>query len=280
MKIFLGVLENDVLGQDIGLSDVDPRRLAQGAWEEVVFVGESLCWLGRNMGLLQPDSSFTSERPPEKTSQSSDHSHASGSCGPTRTISPSTRSTLTNSMNSDLSMDGADDDTQTTVPSTAISMADPGETQRPRSTSECRAHSRRSPENRQTPLCIHEVDDPSFLVHEDERSMDDQCGSHRFRVDDAIDGLCAPDDTASSLCGYSSSPVGHAAQIVRYDGWIEEVDNDLEVQVFEESRAYNKRASVLPSRGSRARHVGNSASSIVRLAPLCYFLYEIASFRG
>ena len=45
MKIFLGVLESDVLGEDVGLSAVDPRRLAAGEWDEVVFVGEVLCWL-------------------------------------------------------------------------------------------------------------------------------------------------------------------------------------------------------------------------------------------
>ncbi|KAF8464812.1 hypothetical protein JB92DRAFT_3063844 [Gautieria morchelliformis] len=47
MKVFLGVLEDDVLQTDIGLSEIDPRRLAAGLWDEVVFVGETLCWLGR-----------------------------------------------------------------------------------------------------------------------------------------------------------------------------------------------------------------------------------------
>ena len=46
MKVFLGVLEDDVLQADIGLSEIDPRRLAAGQWKEVVFVGETLCWLG------------------------------------------------------------------------------------------------------------------------------------------------------------------------------------------------------------------------------------------
>lgn len=45
MKLFLGVLEHDVLGMDAGLSDVDPRRLARGEWEEVVYVAEVLCWI-------------------------------------------------------------------------------------------------------------------------------------------------------------------------------------------------------------------------------------------
>ena len=52
MKIFLGVLESDVLQEDVGLSEVDPRRLAAGEWGEVVFVGEILCWLGKTNGFI------------------------------------------------------------------------------------------------------------------------------------------------------------------------------------------------------------------------------------
>lgn len=52
MKIVLGVLEDDVLGVDVGLENVDPRRLAEGREEEVRYVGEVLCWLGRKTGYL------------------------------------------------------------------------------------------------------------------------------------------------------------------------------------------------------------------------------------
>lgn len=52
MKVFLGVLESDVIQEAVGLSDVDPRKLAVGEWDEVVFVGELLCWLGKKSGLL------------------------------------------------------------------------------------------------------------------------------------------------------------------------------------------------------------------------------------
>jgi hypothetical protein len=52
VKIFLGVLETDILQRDLGLSNVDPRRLAEGEWDEVVFVGELLCWVARRIGLL------------------------------------------------------------------------------------------------------------------------------------------------------------------------------------------------------------------------------------
>ncbi|PPQ94795.1 hypothetical protein CVT25_007432 [Psilocybe cyanescens] len=53
MKIFLGFLEIDVMKTDVGLSDIDPRRLADGEWEEVSFVAELLCWMGRRNGLIQ-----------------------------------------------------------------------------------------------------------------------------------------------------------------------------------------------------------------------------------
>lgn len=49
MKIFLGVLEHDILGMDVGLSDVDPRRLARGEWDDVVYVAEILCWIGTQL---------------------------------------------------------------------------------------------------------------------------------------------------------------------------------------------------------------------------------------
>ncbi|TRM60560.1 hypothetical protein BD626DRAFT_504477 [Schizophyllum amplum] len=52
MKIFLGVLESDVLKTDVGFSNVDPRRLARGEWDEVVYVGELLCSIGELVGLL------------------------------------------------------------------------------------------------------------------------------------------------------------------------------------------------------------------------------------
>ncbi|KAJ7710604.1 hypothetical protein B0H17DRAFT_1027405 [Mycena rosella] len=52
MKIFLGVLQGDVLRTDVGLSGVDPRLLASGVDTETVFVGRVLCWYGRRLGLI------------------------------------------------------------------------------------------------------------------------------------------------------------------------------------------------------------------------------------
>lgn len=54
IKVFIGVVELDFLQLDIGLSSLDPRLLAAGAWDEVVFVAEALCWIGEELDLIQP----------------------------------------------------------------------------------------------------------------------------------------------------------------------------------------------------------------------------------
>lgn len=56
MKVFLGVLETDILQEDVGLSQLDPRRLANGEWEEVVVVAKLLCWIGWRTELIKKDS--------------------------------------------------------------------------------------------------------------------------------------------------------------------------------------------------------------------------------
>ncbi|PBK59735.1 hypothetical protein ARMSODRAFT_772329 [Armillaria solidipes] len=56
MKIFLGVLETDILkNSDIGLSGVDPRKLAAGEYAEVSLVAEALCWVGQQAGLIRTE---------------------------------------------------------------------------------------------------------------------------------------------------------------------------------------------------------------------------------
>ncbi|KAK0445801.1 hypothetical protein EV421DRAFT_2080179 [Armillaria borealis] len=56
MKIFLGVLETDILkNDDLGLSGVDPRKLAAGEYAEVTFVAEALCWVGQQAELIRAE---------------------------------------------------------------------------------------------------------------------------------------------------------------------------------------------------------------------------------
>jgi hypothetical protein len=49
VKMFLGVMENDILRTDVGLSSMDPRKLANGEENECRYIGELLCWLGRRL---------------------------------------------------------------------------------------------------------------------------------------------------------------------------------------------------------------------------------------
>ncbi|SJL07974.1 uncharacterized protein ARMOST_11332 [Armillaria ostoyae] len=56
IKIFLGVLETDILkNDDLGLSGVDPRKLAAGEYAEVTLVAEALCWVGQQAGLIRAE---------------------------------------------------------------------------------------------------------------------------------------------------------------------------------------------------------------------------------
>ena len=65
VKIFLGVLGNDVL--KIDLSDVDPRRLARGEWREVVYVGLLLIQVATQVGLLEPEALDIIDLDPDAT---------------------------------------------------------------------------------------------------------------------------------------------------------------------------------------------------------------------
>ncbi|KAJ7056766.1 hypothetical protein C8F01DRAFT_1154847 [Mycena amicta] len=52
VKIFLGVVQADLMGKDVGISNMDPRRLARGEDTETRFVARLLCWYGRHTGLI------------------------------------------------------------------------------------------------------------------------------------------------------------------------------------------------------------------------------------
>ena len=69
MKIFLGVLETDFLQMDVGISDIDPIRLTDGEWNEVLYIAELLCWVGRRVGLVSAsddDMDVKTPSPPPK----------------------------------------------------------------------------------------------------------------------------------------------------------------------------------------------------------------------
>lgn len=95
MKVFLGVLENDVLREDVGLSDVDPRKLAAGAWDEVVFIGELLCWIGKKEGVIPLDDLPTPSPSRERKSEMESAKIATKNDVRSSVASPSTQCTST-----------------------------------------------------------------------------------------------------------------------------------------------------------------------------------------
>ena len=123
MKVFLGVLETDVIKMDVGLGDVDPRALARGEEPETVFVGELLCWIGQRSGILplgfkegpaarsskgEVKAVSTEEgggRDEDVFGRARDNTTSSTDSHPqVRAETPSTRSSLTDSVQTALSM--------------------------------------------------------------------------------------------------------------------------------------------------------------------------------
>ncbi|RPD62704.1 hypothetical protein L227DRAFT_573233 [Lentinus tigrinus ALCF2SS1-6] len=216
MKIFLGVFENDILGgEDVGLSDVDPRRLATGEEDEVEFIGELLCLLGRQRGILAGPS-HEDDLPPILPSRARQ-----------RAPSPSTHSTVTSGAHSNLSMMPTTlADTDTTIESVASEplapLAHPELPQLP--TLPNLASSTGSSSRRTQPRCIHEVEDPSF----------------------AIDAVLDFDTSAaeSSFCHCTSAdeeddlpPTPKTPLPFRTNGWIHRADENAELQFYYQRRS-------------------------------------------
>jgi hypothetical protein len=219
MKVFLGVLECDVLpaDEDIGLADLDPRRLADGCWEETVFVGELLCWLGRKRGIIEAMVGDDSEGDVDLTasmllcpepSYNAELSHITDVPRHPRVASPSTRSTM--SAQTDLSMHNAPHTESDT------SMAD----------SEFSNHTETQPHHdtgvSHQPHCIHELEDPSYFLGRD--------GSYASNVDDSMEGL-DPDCSTQSTSSEEQPPTP-TPQPIRLKGWIGTVDSELEMKAF------------------------------------------------
>jgi hypothetical protein len=229
MKIFLGVLETDVLNEDIGLSDIDPRRLASGEWEEVIFIAKLLCWLGKQMGLLPLNVNSSSRIP--KTLSTANGTTGRSILEAPRIASPSTRSTATDTATSAFSFDREYQESETTIQS-VNSLAT--ETRRPRI-----EHTSSQVEHRHRPQCIHEIEDPSFLAQEGEEELKELLRTEHESLtrdnDDTVDAYCdCSQDESSSTNPYLKDCPSNP---VRYDGYIQQVDADLELRTFEARKA-------------------------------------------
>lgn len=229
MKVFLGVLECDVLpaDEDIGLADLDPRRLADGCWEETVFVGELLCWLGRKRGIIEAfigdgddceDLSASMLLHPEPCYNVGELSHITDVPRHPRVASPSARSTATMSVHTDLSMRHAPH-TESDTSMADSELSDRTETQM--------LHEHDSGVYHQPHAhCIHELEDPSYILGPD--------ASYTSNMDESIEGS----DTECSTQSTSSDeqPPTPTPQPIRLKGWIGAVDSELEMKAFAANR--------------------------------------------
>lgn len=216
MKIFLGVLESDILKMDVGLSTVDPRRLANGEWDEVVFVGEILCWVGRKLGLMEScDEDDELQYAVEK--------HEGSIARIDRPYSPSTSAmSVTTKQTNTVSNFSLHRHTES---NTSMSFSDtPQNSSTPVQSSRTRS-SPLGPSQLSPPRCIHEVPSPSIVLTPDV--------DHTF--------------SEPSYCTCPETELSYPSQkpAVRYTGYIEPVDEELELRSFESSQSmYNQKSSM------------------------------------
>ena len=253
MKIFLGVLETDILQKDVGLSHLDPRKLADGEWEEVLYIAELLCWIGRRMGyiprhaekgeestfILPPQrkvevaslSRTMAIRPPSPKSQLDidaesifqGDSTVTGSAKKSQQtfspfISPNGWESVTSLNTGDHEDDVHSQDNDTESISDILSALSPF-----------------TQPTRLPPQCIHEVPSPSVLF-----SLDLPVAAHP-KSKASTRRTLGEGDCDVSL--YNTTPIEHdyigdrPHSSVRYDGFIEPVDEDMELVSFENSRS-------------------------------------------
>lgn len=257
MKIFLGVLENDIIGQDVGLSDVDPRRLACGEWDECVFVGELLCWLGRTMGVLPSTSTRSADALPEKFARRGG------------TVSSSAHSTVP----SNLSLTHPDPaESDTTMESIAFEPV--GEStfvHRPSAPTPTAAR-RDAPPPR--PRCIHEVEEPSLIFTPAAESS-------------VVNGSDAS-DVEYCDCPFEKHvrPAKPRVPPVRYSGYIACVDDDSEVRSFDQSRSARSGSSKSRSVSGKSlapalvtRHTSPAEYTVALMNERARLLTELAALR-
>ena len=277
MEILLLCLADYVAGAGSDVRDVDPKRLALGEWDEVVFVGGVLCWLGRDRGYLTDaavqlpflsGSDASTATKPENTSSPGDHAYDSDPPSPSPFRS-STRSTLTSRENSALftnsSTRQADSDTAVLsilpqIP-TRVSLPTDVDLPEPKFLSELLPKSRtranisstasiRSKQS--TPRCIHEVEEP-FVIRSRARPAKADHLAPELDTD--------PDSSISSEC---PSGIFHPPKNtpVRHTGWIEPVDIDEELRSFETTHNASVLSSVARTTTPRATaRVGQSPAT-------------------
>ena len=224
MKVFLGVLESDIVKMDVGLSNVDPLRLANGEWEEVVFVGEVLCWVGMRLGLI--------ECPDEELEYVVQNDEESGVHTINRPYSPSPSAmSITTKKTNTISNFSLHRHTESNT-SISLSYIPPGFStpiQSPRIRPPHLiplASPQLSP-----PRCIHELPSPSVVLSPD------------------IDNTYP--EPSYCACSVTEVPDQSQKPSVRYTGYIEPVDEELELRSFESSQSMYNHKSSMPFDGPK-----------------------------
>ncbi|KDR84247.1 hypothetical protein GALMADRAFT_220034 [Galerina marginata CBS 339.88] len=252
MKIFLGVLELDVLKADVGLSNVDPRRLADGEWEEVMFVAEILCWMGRRVDFRRKSKNLDEELPvPVKQVDPKPHYPPPVRLSPKSQLDLDaeslfqTGSTTTGStrqsrlMFSPFMKDSGGDSVTTEDHQDELQSDD----EHPDDVSDVlSALPPFKQQNLSPPKCIHEVPSPSLLFSGDfglgSPSSSSQHHGHSPPPSHTR-SFCSDCDptTANTLPIEHDHSADHSHTSVRYSGFIEHVDEESELASFESSRS-------------------------------------------
>ena len=231
-----------MLGVDVGLGDVDPRRLAEGRWGELMRVAETLCWLGKKMGYISQDGLSVGNvaRTSECTLDEGDDGGRGGR-GKGRAEVPgspsmqSTRSTRTGHDSPLLTFcTHSLDDSQTTVTTHLASDVRSQDADETLEEYTFPILGGRSP--RGEPLSHHDHEHVHVLADDDEDTQTDihplrrpsRCYDYESDLSDVDDSSWDPDLETSKSLGTS--------QPVRTTGYLELVDLEEELRAFELSR--------------------------------------------
>ncbi|KAF8165901.1 hypothetical protein B0H34DRAFT_780569 [Crassisporium funariophilum] len=287
MKIFLGVLETDILKTDVGLSDLDPRRLADGEWDEVLFVAELLCWIGRKAGLIRAQTD-TGNAP---TAFDPTLLASSPVVEPIRRLSPKsqldldaeslfqTGSTLTGSTKQFQRLfspfSKQQDESVTSVDTCRIEDDRADNTTMSDNILEALSFPSQFTESHPIPpQCIHEIPSPSLLFSMDfPTSKPSKVGHHpspRRRKSPSPDRSrrfceCHP-SLASTLPVEHDHRTNQAHVPVRNSGYIEQVDEEFELASFESNRSSSFSRSI--SRDKKAARLTSVHESYTRTLEL------------
>lgn len=306
IKLFLGVLETDILQEDVGLSRIDPRRLAVGEWHEASFVARVLCMVGQRLGLLSLNDRA------DKTSQKKRSSSPITTPGALRKVSdPPMRSSATRRSPQDsrystpeldttsvfyVPSSSNTRDTQTTTASlfedsltneSTRTTPDPFFSETRPKTSNQQVDTPSSvalsllppfqsplPRNASPPYYTRDIPSPSLLLSVDDPSL--------YSLRNGRPRLSPPPSKSAVNASFTPSSVEQESKYsrkipVRYSGYIEPVDEEHEILSYESSRSY--------SSSSDSDSFGNQ--SILRnLSPLpeqndevrSYFLFCLRTF--